>query len=249
MSRGPVSTFARLGPSPILVFADHASNSAPAELGSLGVSSDVLASHIGYDIGAAALAEAVSRILGGSLLLCGFTRLVVDPNRDPAAGDLIPAESDRVIIPGNADLSDAERRHRVDAYFEPYHRDLATAIDDVGASSGEPFLLSVHSFTPQMAGGGSPRPWGAGVLWSADAESAATSINWLRRHSPWKIGDNEPYDGRLYGYTMDRHAAPRGLKHITIEVRQDLVSGGEGVALAARYVSGAVLKALNRTKP
>jgi predicted N-formylglutamate amidohydrolase len=44
-----------------------------------------------------------------------------------------------------------------------------------------------------------------------------------------EVGDNEPYDGRVaMGYTLEHHAIPRGLPHVLIEIRNDLIRSSEG---------------------
>ncbi len=43
------------------------------------------------------------------------------------------------------------------------------------------------------------------------------------------VGDNEPYDGALKNDTMYRHCTRRGLAHVLIEVRQDLIGDEAGV--------------------
>jgi predicted N-formylglutamate amidohydrolase len=49
------------------------------------------------------------------------------------------------------------------------------------------------------------------------------------------VGDNEPYSGELEGDTMSRHGTGRGLPHVLIELRQDLIATpGEQTAWAAR---------------
>ena len=41
------------------------------------------------------------------------------------------------------------------------------------------------------------------------------------------VGDNEPYSGALEGDTLWRHGTLRGLPHVLIEMRQDLVGTDE----------------------
>ena len=43
-------------------------------------------------------------------------------------------------------------------------------------------------------------------------------------------GNNVPYSGKLYGDTLYRHGTARGLAHVLIEVRQDLIMTPEGQA-------------------
>jgi predicted N-formylglutamate amidohydrolase len=49
------------------------------------------------------------------------------------------------------------------------------------------------------------------------------------------VGDNEPYSGQLEGDTMSRHGTARGLAHVLIELRQDLIATlGDQALWAAR---------------
>jgi len=38
------------------------------------------------------------------------------------------------------------------------------------------------------------------------------------------VGDNEPYTGALEGDTLNVHGTMRGLPHVLIEMRQDLIA-------------------------
>ena len=38
------------------------------------------------------------------------------------------------------------------------------------------------------------------------------------------VGDNEPYDGRLENDCMHRHGIARGLAHVLLEIRNDLLA-------------------------
>ncbi len=42
------------------------------------------------------------------------------------------------------------------------------------------------------------------------------------------MGDNEPYSGVTYGYALKIHGLARGLPHVELELRQDLVVGAAG---------------------
>ena len=68
-----------------------------------------------------------------------------------------------------------------------------------------------------------------GLLWREDETSARQLIHYLESHTEYMVGDNQPYDARVFNYSVDRHVGPRGLRHITLEVRQDLVSNAEDV--------------------
>ena len=99
----------RRSSSRCLVVADHAGNAVPGSLQGLGLEQNVFRQHIAVDIGSRALAERLAELLGASLVLANYSRLVVDLNRhldDPTA--FIP-ESDGVVIPGNQNLVGAEK--------------------------------------------------------------------------------------------------------------------------------------------
>ena len=101
------------------------------------------------------------------------------------------------------------------------------------AAGRAPALVSIHSYTPQLKGR-PPRPWEVGILWHHDGRLARPLLERLRAEG-YCVGDNEPYSGELEGDTMSRHGTGRGLAHVLIEVRQDLIATAEGQeAWAAR---------------
>ncbi|MEO1250954.1 MAG: N-formylglutamate amidohydrolase [Pseudomonadota bacterium] len=235
------------GDAPILIFCDHATNWMPDRFRCLGLPDDLLKTHIAWDIGAGALAEAIARKLKAQLVTCGFSRLIVDPNRDLASGDLIPAVSDQIPIPGNQMLDDEQRGARIKDFHEPYHQQLGRAVDALETRGPSPIAVSIHSYTNRLMGAGDERPWPVGMLWRWDEPAARSMIEWLERETDWPIGDNEPYDARLFNYSVDRHIAPRSLRHLTFEVRQDFVTEADGqeriATLLARGI-GELQKAL-----
>ena len=81
----------------------------------------MIAQHIGWDIGAAAVTRALAPLLDAPAVIAGFSRLVIDCNRHPDDPSSIPRASDGVAIPGNADLDLAARGERRAMLFEPYH--------------------------------------------------------------------------------------------------------------------------------
>ena len=66
-------------------------------------------------------------------------------------------------------------------------------------------------------------------------------IDGLARAPGVVVGDNEPYSGRdEYGYTIASHGAARGLPHVLIEVRDDLIRDEAGVARWAGILGDAL---------
>lgn len=236
----PIAAFEQFGSAPFFVFCDHASNAIPADMDCLGLPSDILQTHIAWDIGAGALSRALCQRLGGQLFECGFSRLIIDVNRDFTSDDLIPAVSDQIPVPGNQMLTDTEKRRRVNAFHEPYHRQLAAALNEATQAHKELFVISVHSFTNRLMGSAQDRPWPIGLLWRDDEQSAHAAISYLAGKTNWLIGDNEPYDARVFNYSVDKHISPRGLRHLTLEVRQDKLGDDYDVAIMADIIAEAV---------
>lgn len=209
----------------VLLVADHASNRVPPEV-ELGIDPALMTEHVAIDIGTEALARALSTRLQAPAVIAGVSRLVIDLNREPDAPGLIPASSDGHVIPGNADLSEAERARRLEAYHTPYHR----MIEAMLASHPIDLIISLHSFTPCLrTRPEEQRPWRIGILYNEDPRAAAIAIAYLREQG-LPTGDNQPYSGRLLNYTMNRHAEANGIRYLGIEIRQDELQTDAGVA-------------------
>ncbi|MCX5516397.1 N-formylglutamate amidohydrolase [Kaistia algarum] len=211
----------------LILLCDHATNRLPAAYGSLGLPPDELERHIAYDIGAAALTRGLAERFGVPAVLSRFSRLLIDPNRGQDDPTLVMRLSDGAVIPGNARINAAERRRRIEEFYQPYDEAIGHLVDRSLASGHVPAILSIHSFTPIWRG--TPRPWHAGILWDQDPRLARALIEGLASQGDLVVGDNEPYHGALKGDTLYRHATERGLSHALLEVRQDLIADLAGV--------------------
>jgi predicted N-formylglutamate amidohydrolase len=214
------------GAAPLLIVCDHASNTVPQALGSLGLTGEALSDHIGWDPGAAVIAERLAHRFDAPAVLSGFSRLVVDCNRYPHDPASMPEVSDGRVVPGNRGLTPADRQARLAAVFTPYHAAIAARLDGFAARGVCPLVLSVHSMTDSL--GGVHRPWPVALSWRHDARLAPALIAALRADGI-DAGDNQPY-GLDPGedYTVPEHAMRRGLAHLQVEFRQDLVSHAAG---------------------
>ncbi|MEO1190862.1 MAG: N-formylglutamate amidohydrolase [Pseudomonadota bacterium] len=226
--------------SPFLLICDHASNFVPRSLQGLGLEPAQLAQHIAYDIGAAAMTRRVAEQLSAPAVLSHFSRLVIDPNRPVGAPTSIPEVSDRVSVPGNQGLTEAEKEVRAAACFRPYHQAVAAAIQQALGRGRLPIVVSLHSFTPVMEG--YQRPWEIGVLWDQDDRLAKPMLADLAARG-MAVGDNLPYSGRSpYGFTMGHHASSLGLPQVLLEVRQDLIDTAAGAARWGDLIAEVLLK-------
>jgi predicted N-formylglutamate amidohydrolase len=205
----------------IVCTADHASNHVPRDI-TLGIPENLLGEHIAIDIGTEAIAEILSRDHAIPAHIAAVSRLVCDLNREENAPGLVPEASDGHPIPGNVG---ADREARLGRFHRPYH----TALAEWLASAEPALILSLHSFTPQLASRDEPRPWEVGVLYNTDDRAARIAIPMLQAEG-LNVGDNLPYSGRDLNYTMNRHAEDEGRPYLGIELRQDLVATAESHA-------------------
>jgi predicted N-formylglutamate amidohydrolase len=211
----------------IVLLADHARRDLPEEYASLGLPASEFDRHIAYDIGVETVTRELAAALDAPAVLAGFSRLLIDPNRDEDDPTLIRQLYDGTIVPANYPMSADERERRLDRFYRPYHDAVGAMIASVAHASGKaPFIFSVHSFTPVMQG--FVRPWHVGVLWDSDDRVPRQLMDMLAMDATLTVGDNEPYDGALCGDTMYRHAITQGFAHALIEIRQDLIADKAG---------------------
>jgi len=225
--------------SPFVFLCEHASNRLPKALGDLGLPAEALERHIAWDPGAAPMTLGLAGRLHGPAILQSYSRLVIDCNREPALPDAITALSEATAIPGNQHLDAAARQQRIDTIWTPFH----AAIDELveaRITAGKPtVIVTLHSFTPIYRG--VSRPWHVGIISSGDRRFAEAMLTALRRDSALVVGDDEPYSARdNVDYTIRRHGFERGLPHVMIEVRNDLVRSATDVAAWVDRLTGAL---------
>jgi len=224
------------GTSHALLLCDHASNAVPASVagGDLGLPPEEMARHIAYDIGARGVTLELARLMDAPAILTRYSRLVIDPNRGEDDPTLVMRLYDGAIVPANRHITATEIERRLVAWHRPYHAAIDAAIEARLAAGVAPALIAIHSFTPRLAGR-SPRPWHVGVLWHRDGRLALPLLGRLRAEAGLCVGENQPYAGQLEGDTMSRHGTRRGLRHVLIEIRQDLIAApGDERLWAAR---------------
>ena len=215
------------GTSPYLITCDHGGRRLPRRLGKLGLPDSELGRHIAWDIGASALSRHVGSALDAFTIHQTYSRLVIDCNRDPAVETSIVTVSESTEVPGNKQVSEADRAARANEIFWPYHRRIAQALDERKAAGQPTVLIAMHSFTPVFKG--VSRPWHVGVLYNRDPRFAHIMKALFEAEGDLVVGDNEPYAvGDASDYTIPVHGERRGLPHVEFEIRQDLIAGEAG---------------------
>jgi len=225
----PVRVLRPVGASEFFLTADHSGRAIPRRLGNLGLPESELARHIAWDIGIAGVTEKLALALDATAVLQVYSRLVIDCNRQPEWASSIPAISELTTIPGNENIPPAEREARRREIFVPYHECIAELLDQRRTPGRRTVLIAMHSFTPVFKG--EPRNIEIGVLYNRDARLANILLDLLRSEGDLVVGDNAPYAiTDASDYTVPFHGEGRGLPHVEIEIRQDLIGDEPGQA-------------------
>lgn len=228
----PVRALRPEGRSDFFLTADHAGAAIPRALGDLGLPASERYRHIAWDIGIAGVTEHLAALLDAPAVLQRYSRLVIDCNRRPGHPTSIPTVSEVTPVPGNVGLSEAARAERQRAIFDPYHDEIARRLDARQAAGRRTMLVAMHSFTPVF--NGVARSVEVGVLYYVKTrlpELPQIMLDLLRAEGDLTVGDNEPYAiTDTSDYTVPAHGEARGLAHVEIEIRQDLIADAGGQA-------------------
>jgi predicted N-formylglutamate amidohydrolase len=235
----PFIEVGRQGRSNFVIVVDHAGSRIPRRLQNLGLPASELQRHIAWDIGALGVARQTAAALDAVLVAQNYSRLVIDCNRDPAVASSIPRVSESSEIPGNAALSEADVAARRLEIFDPYHNHVRALLDERAAAGRSTILVAQHTMTNIYHG--VRREMHAAVLYNRDRRFAGLVLERLRRETELRIADNEPYFvSDATDYTIPRHGEARGLPHVEIEIRQDLVSDEAGQTEWAHRITRAL---------
>ena len=235
----PVLEIGRERRAAFVIAVDHASARIPRRLGTLGLPPEALEQHVAWDIGALAVASRVAAALDAPLIASNYSRLVIDCNRDPRVASSIPTVAESRDVPGNRGLSAAEVAARRAQIFQPYHDHLRMLLDERAREGRPTILVAQHSMTDVFKG--VRREMHAAVLYNRDRRCAAAVLGFLRRDPQLIIGDNEPYFvSDETDYTIPQHGEARGLAHVELEIRQDLIRDETGQAAWAARITQAL---------
>jgi predicted N-formylglutamate amidohydrolase len=215
------------GASDLVLAADHAGRLIPHVLGDLGLNETERGRHIAWDIGIAGVTEILSRLLDAAAVLQVYSRLVIDCNRALHHPTSIPTVSELTPIPGNENLSSEDRAARRRAIFDPYHTAIAALLDSRRETGRRTIFVAMHSFTPVFKS--LARTVEIGVLFHHETPLSRLMLDLLRAEGDLVVGANEPYaitDDS--DYTVPVHGEARGLDHVEIEIRQDLIADTTG---------------------
>lgn len=215
--------------SPFLFTCDHAGKRLPRSLGTLGLPESELNRHIAWDLGAANVTRHLARALGAFAILQTYSRLVIDCNRRTDVPSSIPVISESTVIPGNQGLLPEAAAERARLIHQPYHEQILRELERREHAQQPSIYVAMHSFTPTFKG--VSRPWHTGMLYNRDVRLGRALFELLRSDPSLVVGDNEPYAvSDLSDYGIVVYGERRGIPHVEIEIRQDLLADDAGCA-------------------
>lgn len=239
----PVAITNAGGGSDVLLVCEHASNRLPECYGDLGLPGDALSSHIAWDPGALAVSQMMAKSLDAVLIYQRFSRLIYDCNRPPSSPMAMRDVSEVFRIPGNENLSEAEKSRRTAALYLPFQKRIADEIIARRQAGRATVLVTVHSFTPVYYG--QKREVEIGILHDRDSRLADRMLAAAADTNLYRIARNEPYgvaDGVTH--TLEVHAIGAGLLNVMIEIRNDLITDDVGQGVVADFLTGLLRESL-----
>ena len=229
-----VETLNADGQGAVVILCEHASRFVPEWMDGLGLSEAELESHIAWDPGAEPVSLILSQALDAPIIAGRTSRLVYDCNRPPNANGAMPARSETTDVPGNANVSDAERHARITGVYDPYCHAVRKVLEARKALGLFTVLVTMHSFTPIYFG--QPREVEIGILHDIDrrlADAMLSRADSLDRN----IQRNVPYgpeDGVTH--SLQIHGLAYGFPNVMIEIRNDLIRDAAGQSGLAKDV-------------
>jgi predicted N-formylglutamate amidohydrolase len=224
-------------PGPFVFTCEHATRLLP-EWKPSAADQPFLDEHWGWDIGAADLTRSLVARTGSSGVLSRFSRLVCDPNRDPAEPSFLVEHIDEHALSFNRGVDSLERRRRQQRYFDPFHHAIDRTLAARRALEAPVRLCSIHSFTPVFLG--RERPMEIGVLFDRFDEEA-WHLEGALAEQGFEVALNAPYsakDGLIY--SAGRHGIAHDVVYLALEVRQDLIETPDSAAAISERIARAL---------
>ena len=137
----------------------------------------------------------------------------------------MPEISEHTPIPGNVDLSAEAKAARVAAIFTPYH----DRIRGPAGRARQPAHGAGRDAQFHASFKGESRAMQVGMLYNKDPGLAQHPAGPAAAEGDLVVGDNAPYavtEDSDYG--VPTHGEKRGLAHVEIEIRQDLIATPDG---------------------
>jgi predicted N-formylglutamate amidohydrolase len=208
---------------PLIISCEHATNDVPKAFAALFKGEEaLLATHRGFDPGAAELAERFACSLGAPLERSLVTRLIVDLNRSEYNPSLFSKFT--------GSLHAETRQAILNKYYRPFRaRVLSLAEEDI-EHFGRVVHLSVHSFTPELDG--VARQADIGLLYDPSRGGERRLVRRWKDELERRAGDllvrlNYPYRGTADGHVtaLRSRFSEESYLGVELEVNQNRALG------------------------
>ena len=189
LAASAAETLAPDGASPLFLLCEHAGAEIPAPWGELGLEPAYLTTHFAYDPGAGLVTRHLSGSLDAAAVLARYSRIFLDYNRFHDDWDYVRPDLGGIPVPANLAIDADERARREAIAVAPVHDAIETA------RAGRNAVISIHSFTPVMAG--DRRAVDVAILWDEDSAFVRIALEELQARTDGfglRAGDNAPYD-------------------------------------------------------
>jgi predicted N-formylglutamate amidohydrolase len=210
-------------PLELILSCEHGGNRLPARYRDL-FSERVLATHRGYDPGALAMARDFASATGAKLFYSTISRLLVELNRPLGHHQIFSARALRLPL--------ARREELLQRYYLPYWKAVEGRVARALKRRRRVLHLSIHSFTPRLAG--VARNADLGLLFDPRRAAEARFCRlWrneiLKENSRLRVRDNDPYPGTADSLTtsLRKKFGPARYLGISLEINQKFPRGDE----------------------
>lgn len=223
----------------LIISCEHGGNEIPKSYQAFFEGKEeLLASHRGWDIGALEVAKTLSESLNVELHYATTSRLLVELNRSLHHPHLFSQIS--------KPLPRKKKSEILDAHYFLYRNRLMTAIEKEINNKKEVLHLSVHSFTPELAG--IIRSTDIGLLFDPLRKSEKKFCKkWkaeIKQSSILKVRYNYPYKGTADGFTTFlRKQFHENYRGIELEINQQLLMNSE----SKDFVINTLISSLKRS--
>ncbi len=199
----------------LIITCEHGGNRIPKKWQDLfPAPCPELNTHRGYDIGALRLAKYLAEQLSAPLFYNEVSRLLIDFNRSIGRKNQFSEFS--------KGLTKKNKRELIDTYYLPYRQNIEQIISSLSPVTH----LSVHSFTPELAG--KVRDVDIGLLYDPKRPLEKDLARRWKQKLPkiYRVRMNKPYLGISDGLVTElrKQYSPSDYVGIELEVNQKILT-------------------------